>query len=160
MTMNFSTAFHEICHLWVLVFHLKFESGRAHVKDIGNGYEMATVSGFTTSSESLSDLEDTAQYMVAGIAGECLIDLIEEDQDLFELFTNDESYVQDNAHFQNSYSIAVSHYGLDEDIERWFYQAFNSVTEFLESWDLDKLKEAADYFLEHEDYELVSNHQP
>jgi len=157
--MTYTTAFHEICHLWVLIFHLEFNWGKAYVKDIGYGREMATVKGFHPCLDDLEDLEDTAQYMVAGIAGEYLLGEFNDDDDIFDIFESEESYSQDFSIFSQAYDAAVSNHNQEFSAEEWFDNAFNEVIAFLESTDRNALNDAANYFLKHEDYEIKCDHQ-
>lgn len=152
--MDINDCFHEICHLWVMVKYLGYKTGRAFVA-YDNGIEgMLTIEGYTLTYNGYDDLDNGLSFIVAGIAGDAINNQFESDTDLFELFSSDIGYSQDYSYFKKLYNTAVGLHSLKKNEKEWFDDKIHTIKDYLNTQNLDQIREAANELFENKQYFL------
>ncbi|ELS9504843.1 hypothetical protein ACEV9E_00125 [Vibrio parahaemolyticus] len=152
--MNFGNCFHEICHLWVMVYKLGVGFGRAYLA-YDNGKEgMLTIEGFRNEYNDYSDLVNGAEFIVAGIVGDKINDELPSHDCVFKLFSNHYSYVQDYKWFKKLYITAERNHSIEKSECEWFHEHFQTIELYLMAHPIDILKSAATSLLENGQFVL------
>ncbi|HCG7120899.1 TPA: hypothetical protein NJ321_004556 [Vibrio parahaemolyticus] len=152
--MNFGNCFHEICHLWVMVYKLGFGYGRAYLA-YDNGTEgMLTIEGFRSQYNDYNDLVDSAEFIVAGIVGDKINDELPSHDSVFDLFSNHFSYAQDYKWFKRLYLAAEKFHSVGKSESEWFHEHFQTIELYLMTQPIDTLKLAATSLFENGEFVL------
>ncbi|MEK2168140.1 hypothetical protein [Vibrio parahaemolyticus] len=152
--MNFGNCFHEICHLWVMVYKLGVGFGRAYLA-YDNGKEgMLTIEGFRNEYNDYSDLVNGAEFIVAGIVGDKINDELPSHDCVFKLFSNHYSYAQDYKWFKKLYITAERNHSIEKSESEWFHEHFQTIELYLMAHPIDILKSAATSLLENGQFVL------
>lgn len=152
--MDFDDCFHEICHLWVMVNYLGFDSGKACVAYDNGGEGMLTIEGYTTSYNGYDDLVDNLSFIIAGVAGDKINDQFSDEDDIYDIFCSDDFYSQDNKWLKKLYKTAVHYHDLKVSEKDWFNDKLSEIEEYLSSENLEEIKAAAEELLENSEYVL------
>lgn len=154
--MNFNNCFHEICHLWVMIYRLGFNYGRAYlvydIKDEG----MLSIEGYKLNYNNYDDLVKSAEFIVAGVVGDKINGVLTSKDDIFNSFSTHYSYEQDYKWFKKLHKTAVSNHSLKESEVDWFSKHFLLIENYLNNQSIDVLKHAATKLLDNGEYVLTN----